>query len=315
LREALDQALLVRQDMEQKLATARDVLAQATQVLQAIEEERVLSEQRMGPLRDKLEQVRLKEQEARLADEQAATQLLEAGANVEELAARAEKGDKPDHLAREINRLKAEIEALGAVNLAALEELQTASERKQYLDAQATDLLQAVETLEDAIGKIDRETRERLQQTFDTVNTNFRELFPAVFGGGHAELVLTGEDLLDSGVQIIAQPPGKRNNSIHLLSGGEKALTALSLVFSLFQLNPAPFCLLDEVDAPLDDANTERYCDLVRRMSEHTQFLFITHNKITMEMAQQLVGVTMPESGISRIVAVDIDDAMKMQAA
>ena len=313
LKAALDQALAARQAAEQKQAAARDVLAQATIALQAVEQERLQSEQRHEPLRNKLEQMRLKEQETRLANEQAATNLQESGADVEALALQAEKGDRAEHLQREINRLKLAIEELGAVNLAALDELQAASERKQYLDAQSADLLQAVETLEDAIHKIDKETRTRLQETYDTVNGYFKELFPAVFGGGHAELVLTGEEILDAGVQIIAQPPGKRNNSIHLLSGGEKALTALSLVFSLFRLNPAPFCLLDEVDAPLDDANTERYCDLVKKMSEHTQFMFITHNKITMEMAQQLVGVTMPESGVSRIVAVDVEDAMKMQ--
>jgi len=313
LKAALDQALAMRQAVEQKQAEARDVLAHATIALQAVEQERLQSEQRHEPLRNKLEQMRLKEQETRLANEQAANQLQEAGADVEALALQAEKGDRADHLQREINRLKLAIEELGAVNLAALDELQAASERKQYLDAQSADLLQAVETLEDAIAKIDKETRTRLQETYDTVNGYFKELFPSIFGGGHAELVLTGEEILDAGVQIIAQPPGKRNNSIHLLSGGEKALTALSLVFSLFRLNPAPFCLLDEVDAPLDDANTERYCDLVKKMSEHTQFMFITHNKITMEMAQQLVGVTMPESGVSRIVAVDVEDAMKMQ--
>ena len=313
LKLALDHALATRQTVDQKLAAARDVLALAAQTLQAVEQERLISEQRHDPMRDKLEQTRLKEQETRLANEQAATQLQEAGADVEALALLAEKSAKADHLQREINRLKQEIEALGAVNLAALDELQAASERKQYLDAQSADLLQAVETLDDAIRKIDRETRTRLQETYDTVNGYFKELFPSIFGGGHAELVLTGEEILDAGVQIIAQPPGKRNNSIHLLSGGEKALTALALVFSLFRLNPAPFCLLDEVDAPLDDANTERYCDLVKKMSEHTQFMFVTHNKITMEMAQQLIGVTMPESGVSRIVAVDVDDALKMQ--
>jgi chromosome segregation protein len=313
LRAALDQALETRKQADELQAGARDALAQATQALQMVEQERAASEQRLNPLRDRLEQARLKEQEARLADEQANTQLQEANANVEELARQAEKGVKADHLAREINRLKQEIEALGAVNLAALDELQSATERKEYLDAQAGDLTQAVETLEEAIAKIDKETRERLQETYDTVNGYFKELFPSVFRGGHAELILTGENLLDSGVQIVAQPPGKRNNSLHLLSGGEKALTALALVFSLFRLNPAPFCLLDEVDAPLDDANTGRYCDLVKRMSEHTQFLFVTHNKITMELAQQLVGVTMPEPGVSRIVAVDVDNAMKMQ--
>lgn len=313
LKLALDGALEMRQAAELKLATARDVLAQATLALQAVEQARLSSEQRHDPLRDKLEQARLKEQEARLADEQAAAQLQEAAADLVQLAEQAEKGAKADHLQREINRLKQEIEALGAVNLAALDELQAASERKQYLDAQAADLLEAVETLEQAIRKIDHETRERLQATYDTVNGYFKELFPSIFGGGHAELVLTGDEILDAGVQLIAQPPGKRNNSIHLLSGGEKALTALALVFSLFRLNPAPFCLLDEVDAPLDDANTERYCELVKKMSEHTQFMFITHNKITMEMAEQLVGVTMPESGVSRIVAVDVENAMKMQ--
>ncbi len=313
LKDALECALGARQTMDQQLADARDALALATQALQALEEERLVSEQRHDPLRDKLEQTRLKEQETRLANEQAATQLQEAGADVEALAQLAEKGAKADHLQREINRLKQEIEALGAVNLAALDELQAASERKQYLDAQSADLMQAVETLEDAIRKIDRETRTRLQETYDTVNGYFKELFPSIFGGGHAELVLTGEEILDAGVMLIAQPPGKRNNSIHLLSGGEKALTALALIFSLFRLNPAPFCLLDEVDAPLDDANTERYCELVKKMSQHTQFMFVTHNKITMELAEQLIGVTMPESGVSRIVAVDVDDAMKMQ--
>src|SRR5258706_10848738 len=168
-------------------------------------------------------------------------------------------------------------------------------------------------TLEAAIRQIDRESRDLLQQTFESVNANFGKLFPTLFGGGQARLVLTGEEILDSGVQVIAQPPGKRNTSIHLLSGGEKALTAIALVFALFQLNPAPFCLLDEVDAPLDDPNTDRFCELVRKMSVQTQFLFISHNKITMEMAGQLIGVTMPESGVSRVVAVDIDEALRIR--
>ena len=185
-------------------------------------------------------------------------------------------------------------------------------ERKRFLDEQHADVLLAIDTLEDAIRKIDRETRQLLQETFDTVNRHFGELFPLLFGGGEARLQMTGDEILDSGVQVMAQPPGKRNSTIHLLSGGEKALTATALVFSMFKLNPAPFCLLDEVDAPLDDANTERYANLVKRMSEHTQFLFISHNKIAMEMAHQLVGVTMQEQGVSRIVAVDIDSAMQL---
>jgi len=212
----------------------------------------------------------------------------------------------------EIARLNEEIKALGAVNLAALEELQAAQERKTYLDAQSADLNEAMTTLEDAIRRIDRETRERLQTTFEEVNAHFSRMFPALFGGGNAKLVMTGEEILDCGVQVFAQPPGKKNTSIHLLSGGEKALTALSLVFSMFQLNPAPFCLLDEVDAPLDDHNTGRFCDLVKQMAAGSQFLFISHNKITMEIANQLLGITMQEPGVSRVVAVDIEEAMKL---
>ena len=194
-----------------------------------------------------------------------------------------------------------------------LEELEAARERKGFLDAQAEDLVLSMETLENAIRRIDKETRELLQHTFDTVNRRFGELFPTLFGGGRAELIMTGEEILDAGVQVIAQPPGKKNSTIHLLSGGEKALTAIALVFSFFQLNPAPFCLLDEVDAPLDDTNTERFAQMVRRMSTQTQFLFISHNKIAMEMAEQLVGVTMQESGVSRIVEVDMEEALKMR--
>ena len=209
-----------------------------------------------------------------------------------------------------MQRLQQTIVSLGAVNLAALDELATARERKTFLDAQSADLGEAITTLEDAIRRIDKETRALLQDTFDAINLHFGKLFPALFGGGEARLVMTGDEILDAGVQVMAQPPGKKNSSIHLLSGGEKALTATALVFAMFQLNPAPFCLLDEVDAPLDDANTERFCNLVKTMSEHTQFLFISHNKIAMEMAQQLIGVTMQEQGVSRVVAVDLESAI-----
>jgi chromosome segregation protein len=204
---------------------------------------------------------------------------------------------------------------LGAINMAALEELGIATERKGFLDAQATDLATALETLENAIRRIDRETREMLRQTFEAANRHFGQLFPTLFGGGEARLEMTGDEILDAGVEVRAQPPGKRNSTIHLLSGGEKALTAISLVFALFQLNPAPFCLLDEVDAPLDDTNTERFCSLVRKMAGDTQFLFISHNKITMEIASQLIGVTMPEQGVSRVVAVDIEEALRIREA
>jgi chromosome segregation protein len=220
---------------------------------------------------------------------------------------------KPGVLQNELNRLNRLIEALGAVNLAALEELQTATERKCYLDAQAQDLQEAMATLEEAIRRIDRESRDLLMDTYNQVNQQLAEIFPVLFAGGEARLVLTGEEILDSGVQVMAQPPGKKNSSIHLLSGGEKALTAIALIFSLFRLNPAPFCLLDEVDAPLDDTNTERLCALVRKMALHTQFVFISHNKIAMEMAQQLIGVTMQEKGVSKVVSVDIEEALRMR--
>lgn len=206
------------------------------------------------------------------------------------------------------------IQRLGAINLAAIDEYKVQSERKQYLDAQNEDLEKALHTLETAIRKIDVETRTRFKETFDKVNSRLQQLFPKVFGGGHAYLEMTGDDLLDTGVGLMARPPGKRNSSIHLLSGGEKALTAIALVFSIFSLNPAPFCMLDEVDAPLDDANVVRYSNLVKEMSKTVQFIYITHNKIAMEMAEQLMGVTMHEPGVSRMVSVDVDEAVALAA-
>ncbi len=313
--EQLQGMLETRVTREQALAVARDALEGMDTQLRGVEQERVASEEKLGPLRERIAEVRLKEQEARLTEEQYAQQLLEAGADETALADLLEKGTRSNALQSEINRLNEEIRALGAVNLAALEELKAASERRDYLDAQSKDLNEAMATLEDAIRRIDRDTREKLQATFDEVNRHFSEMFPALFGGGQAKLTLTGEEILDCGVHVTAQPPGKKNASIHLLSGGEKALTALSLVFAMFRLNPAPFCLLDEVDAPLDDSNTERFCDLVKKMSDNSQFLFISHNKITMEMANQLLGITMQEPGISRVVAVDIEEAMKLTEA
>jgi chromosome segregation protein len=206
------------------------------------------------------------------------------------------------------------IERLGAVNLASIDELKEQSERKEYLDRQFADLSDALNTLDQAIRKIDRETRTRFQETFDRINGGLKEKFPRLFGGGAAYLELVGDDLLTAGVAVMARPPGKRNSTIHQLSGGEKALTAVALVFSIFELNPAPFCLLDEVDAPLDDNNVSRFCDIVRDMSERVQFIFITHNKSTMELASHLIGVTMGEPGVSRLVAVDVDEAVRMAA-
>jgi chromosome segregation protein len=312
LQARLQQALATRVQREVALGRARDAVEACETRLKETEQERFASEQKLDPMRERISAARLREQEARLTEEQLAEQLAAAGAREDELAQMLEKGVRSGALLGEINRLTEEIQALGAVNLAALEELQAGEERKAYLDAQSQDLSEAMRTLEDAIRRIDRETRERLQQTFDDVNRHFGEMFPALFGGGHARLVLTGDEILDAGVHVVAQPPGKRNTTIHLLSGGEKALTALALVFALFQLTPAPFCLLDEVDAPLDDHNTERFCDLVRKMSEHSQFVFISHNKITMEIANQLLGITMQEPGVSRVVAVDIEEAMKL---
>jgi chromosome segregation protein len=305
----LQDLLEKRTDQERALADARHELDQLTQKLRHAEESRLQAERSLQPQRDKIMELQLKEQAARLNQEQYAQQLVEAQADEAALAEKLNPDLRPSYLQGEVTRLTNAIAALGAVNLAALDELTEASERKKFLDSQHADLTEAINTLEDAINKIDKETRELLQDTFDKVNHHFGELFPVLFGGGQAKLIMTGEEILDSGVQVMAQPPGKKNATIHLLSGGEKALTATALVFSMFQLNPAPFCLLDEVDAPLDDANTERFCNMVKRMSSQTQFLFISHNKIAMEMAQQLIGVTMQEQGVSRIVAVDMESA------
>jgi chromosome segregation protein len=305
LQDLLDR----RTTQERALSDARHELDQITQQLRHAEESRMAAERSLQPQRDKISEMQLKEQAARLNQEQFAEALKAVDADEAALSQKLLPEMKAQYLQSEVTRLTNSIAALGAVNLAALDELAQASERKNFLDAQNQDLTEAINTLQDAIHKIDKETRDLLQDTFDKVNLHFSELFPILFGGGNARLVMTGDEILDSGVQVMAQPPGKKNATIHLLSGGEKALTATALVFSMFRLNPAPFCLLDEVDAPLDDANTERFCRMVKRMSEHTQFLFISHNKIAMEMAHQLIGVTMQEQGVSRIVAVDMEAA------
>ena len=307
--EGLQELLDRRSTQEKALSDARHELDQIAQQLRMFEEGRMSTERALQPQRDKIMELQLKEQAARLNQEQFAAQLAEVQADEAALSEKLHPDMKASYLQGEVTRLTNAISALGAVNLAALDELATASERKNFLDSQNADLQEAIATLEDAITKIDKETRDLLQDTFDRVNGHFSELFPILFGGGQAKLIMTGDEILDSGVQVMAQPPGKKNATIHLLSGGEKALTATALVFSMFRLNPAPFCLLDEVDAPLDDANTERFCRMVKRMSEHTQFLFISHNKIAMEMANQLIGVTMQEQGVSRIVAVDMESA------
>jgi chromosome segregation protein len=312
----LQNALNIKMEREATLAAKRSEYDDLTTKLRASDERRLQLERELEPLRQRITDFQLKEQAARLGLEQYTQLLTDAEADLEAVSASILANNvRLGGLQGEIDRLHREIAALGAVNLAALEELASASERKLFLDAQTKDLTDAMNTLEDAIRKIDGETRELLGGTFKIVNEHFGRMFPELFGGGNAKLVMTGEEILDSGVQVMAQPPGKKNQTIHLLSGGEKALTAIALVFAIFQLNPAPFCLLDEVDAPLDDANTERYAKLVSSMSKETQFLFISHNKIAMEMAEQLIGVTMQEQGVSRIVAVDMESAVSMADA
>jgi chromosome segregation protein len=309
----LQNALNIKMEREAALAAKRSEYDDLTTKLRASDERRLQLERELEPLRQRITDFQLKEQAARLGLEQYTQLLTDAQADLEAVSASILANNvRLGGLQGEIDRLHRDITALGAVNLAALEELASASERKIFLDSQSADLTEAMNTLEDAIRKIDGETRELLGGTFKIVNEHFGRMFPELFGGGNAKLVMTGEEILDSGVQVMAQPPGKKNQTIHLLSGGEKALTAIALVFAIFQLNPAPFCLLDEVDAPLDDANTERYAKLVSSMSKETQFLFISHNKIAMEMAEQLIGVTMQEQGVSRIVAVDMESAVSM---
>jgi chromosome segregation protein len=317
-RRQLEQALEWRMEAEVTLSQCRDNNEAMHRQLRGLEEQRMLTERRLHPLREGLSSAALDEQAAKTTVEQCLQMLRDAQLDEHALGLRAAEqriAMKASALQSELQRIVQAIEAMGAVNLAALDELQHAQDRRGFLRAQCADLSEAMKTLEDAIHKIDRETRDLLKKTYDQVNQNFGNFFPKLFGGGDAKLLLTGEEILDAGIQVMAHPPGKRNSSIHLLSGGEKALTAIALVFSIFQLNPAPFCLLDEVDAPLDDANTERYCDMVRSMSGQTQFLFITHNKVAMELAQQLVGVTMQERGVSRLVAVDLEAATEFAQA
>ena len=313
----LQTALAVRLTREQALGAQRSLYDDLSAQLRQADEQRMTLERGLDPLRAQITTLQLETQAAQLGGAQYLEQLTAAAVDLEPLGAGIEQqGVKLWGLQGEIDRINRDMAALGAVNLAALDELTTARERKTFLDAQVADLNDAIGTLQDAIHKIDLETRDLLGQTFNQVNEHFGRLFPTLFGGGTARLQMTGDEILDAGVQVMAQPPGKKNSTIHLLSGGEKALTAIALVFAIFLLNPAPFCLLDEVDAPLDDANTERYSKLVCEMStKGTQFLFISHNKIAMEMAEQLIGVTMQEQGVSRIVAVDMDAAISLAEA
>lgn len=311
LQEALQQRLVV----ERTLTAAREAVAQADQRVRDLDRQRHQREQQAHKQRALVDEARLRQQELQVRSETAWEQLQATRLPVAEVLETLPAEAQPEVWERQLKRLDREIEELGVVNLTAIDEFQEELKRKEYLDFQFDDLTRSLETLEQAIKRIDKETKERFRETYDRVNQGLSRMFPKLFGGGAAYLDLIGEDLLDAGVSIMARPPGKRNASIALLSGGEKALTAVALVFSIFELNPAPFCMLDEVDAPLDDANVGRFCELVKEMSSQVQFIFITHNKVTMEMANQLTGVTMHEPGVSRLVSVDIEEAVEMAAA
>jgi chromosome segregation protein len=314
MEERLASLLEDRVKVEVELTEARSKLEEIDEAMRQHEQDRIAAEQNVQDVRSSLEQARMGWQEFNIRAKTLQEQLAQTGFEFKTLLEELPEEAAIDTWKESVEKMERRIQRLGPINLAAIEEFAEQTERKKYLDEQFTDVTEALETLENAIRKIDKETRTRFKETFDRVNNGLKEKFPRVFGGGHAYLELTGEDLLDAGVSVMARPPGKRNSSIHLLSGGEKALTAVALVFAIFELNPAPFCMLDEVDAPLDDANVGRFCELVKEMSEAVQFIFITHNKVTMAMANQLAGVTMHEPGVSRMVAVDVDEAVKLAA-
>lgn len=314
LQLTLETQLEQRLQVEQELSEARTKVDEIEHALRESEGKRSGVESRVQDVRSKLERARVEVQGLQVRRRTLEEQLIEAQYDLETVIGNLPE-DAEDKLWHEkLESIGRRVVRLGPINLAAIDEYKSQSERKTYLDAQNDDLEEALRTLENAIHKIDKETRQRFKDTFDAVNSSLQELFPKVFGGGTAYLEMTSDDLLDTGIAIMARPPGKRNSTIHLLSGGEKALTAIALVFSIFRLNPAPFCMLDEVDAPLDDANVGRYARLVKEMSSSVQFIYITHNKIAMEMADQLMGVTMHEPGVSRLVTVDVEKAAELAA-
>jgi chromosome segregation protein len=314
LKQRLDEFLQKRLQVEARLSDARKQLGDLDAALRGQEQARAQQEQRVQEIRELHEEARVHRQELLARRDALAEQVSEGEFTLEQVVAELPEDAAEDAWQTRMQELQAKLERLGEVNLAAMHEYEEQSERKSYLDRQHNDLSQALATLEEAIRKMDRESRARFKETFDRVNSGFQSFFPRLFGGGSAYLELTEQDLLTSGVSVMARPPGKRNSTIHLLSGGEKALTAVALLFSLFELNPAPFCLLDEVDAPLDDANVERYCETLTTLSDKIQMIYVTHNKISMETAKLLVGVTMTEPGVSRLVAVDLDEALEMAA-
>mgnify|MGYP006157085387 CR=1 FL=1 len=314
LKTQLETQLDKRLNAERELTEARQSLAQVEHELREVENQRGMIEQKAQNFRGKLETLRIESEGVQVRAKALQDQIQDSDFELGDVLAELPENSDENTWKLSLERIDNRINRLGPINLAAIDEYKQQFERKNYLDAQDADLQRALETLGNAIRKIDKETRNRFKETFDQINNGLQELFPKVFGGGTAYLEMTGEDLLSTGVAIMARPPGKRNSTIHLLSGGEKALTAIALVFSIFRLNPAPFCMLDEVDAPLDDANVSRYARMVKEMSEQVQFIYITHNKISMEMADQLMGVTMYEPGVSRLVTVDVEEAAELAA-
>ncbi|MGB5257735.1 MAG: chromosome segregation protein SMC [Woeseiaceae bacterium] len=311
----LEEQLAARLLVEEELAGARQLVEKVEADLRDLDQSRAQVDQSVEAARAKVSEAEMAAQELRVRREGIADQLSQTEFELETLLEEIDDSATIETWEEKLAKLRLRIDRLGPINLAAIDEFKEQTERKEYLDSQLADLNDALETLEGAIRKIDRETRTRFRETFNNVNDGFKRLFPKLFGGGHAYLEMTGDDLLSAGVTVMARPPGKRNSTIHLLSGGEKALTAVAMVFAIFELNPAPFCMLDEVDAPLDDANVTRFCEIVKDMSDRVQFVFITHNKVTMELARQLSGVTMQEPGVSRLVSVDLDAAVKMAAS
>ena len=301
-----------RQALELSVQNERLAQQSSEQNVTELAEQYSKTQRAMEKQKDALDKLRFEQQDSRVRQQTITEQLQEIDADPQPILDGLAEEANESKWKSAVDDLTLQIDRLGPINLTAIEEFQTQSERMQFLNEQHDDLLEALNTLDQAISKIDRESRQRFQETFDRINSGLKEKFPKLFGGGQAYLELSESDLLEAGVNIIARPPGKRNSSIHLLSGGEKALTAVALVFSIFELNPAPFCLLDEVDAPLDDANVVRFSKMVEEMSATVQFLYISHNKVTMEIAKHLAGVTMKEPGVSRMVAVDIEEAFSM---
>jgi chromosome segregation protein len=301
-----------RNQYEQELTLAQQAVGELDSRQRELETERNTRQQQVDETRNQLEQERMQLQEANIRCNTIEEPLQKSGQDIEELQQNLDTEAELEEWNQRLEKLNIRIDRLGPINLAAIEEHKEQAERKQYLDAQHQDLISALDTLEGAIRKIDRETRDRFKETFEQVNGRLIERFPKLFGGGEAHLEMTENDLLNTGVQIMARPPGKRITNLQLLSGGEKALTAVALIFAIFELNPSPFCMLDEVDAPLDDANVGRFCAMVKEMSAQVQFIIITHNKITMEIAESLNGVTMHEPGVSRLVSVDVGEAVAL---